>query len=133
MKADVKTAWVAALRSGEFQQGREALVTIADDGTPKYCCLGVLCELAARANVIPHATAYDLRVGVMEYDGMIEFLPDAVVKWADLVDESPTVIVLDDSDDPEVDGPVEQLESLAELNDGNRTFAEIAGWIEDQL
>lgn len=35
--------WLAALRSGEYQQGKEAL---CEDG--KYCCLGVLSKLQGR-------------------------------------------------------------------------------------
>jgi hypothetical protein len=37
LDADIKEKWLAALRSGEYQQGREFLYS---DG--KYCCLGVL-------------------------------------------------------------------------------------------
>ena len=48
----VKRAWVRALRSSKYKQGRGQLKT--DDG--KYCCLGVLCELAVKAGVI---SAYD--------------------------------------------------------------------------
>lgn len=41
MKADLKAKWLEALRSGKYEQGRGALL---DGG--KYCCLGVLCEVA---------------------------------------------------------------------------------------
>jgi hypothetical protein len=34
------TEWIAALRGGEYKQGRNAL---CKDG--KYCCLGVACEI----------------------------------------------------------------------------------------
>ena len=34
------TEWIAALRSGKYKQGRNAL---CKDG--KYCCLGVACEI----------------------------------------------------------------------------------------
>jgi hypothetical protein len=40
MKKAIKKKWVAALRSGEYKQGRRYLKR---DG--KYCCLGVLCEI----------------------------------------------------------------------------------------
>lgn len=45
----VAKRWVKALRSGKYKQGRETLKT--DRGT--YCCLGVLCDLAVKAKVIP--------------------------------------------------------------------------------
>lgn len=41
MDAEIKAKWVAALRSGEYQQGDRQL----RDGD-RYCCLGVLCEVA---------------------------------------------------------------------------------------
>lgn len=43
MNTELLKRWVAALRSGEYEQGRGALkVTDADTGITKYCCLGVL-------------------------------------------------------------------------------------------
>lgn len=37
---DLKTKWIAALRSGEYEQGKSSL---EDEG--KFCCLGVLCNI----------------------------------------------------------------------------------------
>lgn len=42
MDADLKARWVAALRSGEYKQGRGQL----QDTKNRYCCLGVLCRVA---------------------------------------------------------------------------------------
>lgn len=39
MDATLKTKWVAALRSGNYKQGRLFL----EDQEGGYCCLGVLC------------------------------------------------------------------------------------------
>lgn len=39
----LRSAWLAALRSGEYKQGRKALRT--DRGG--FCCLGVLCDVIA--------------------------------------------------------------------------------------
>jgi len=47
MKDVTKEQWVAALRSGKYKQGQSAL---QQDG--KFCCLGVLCDLAE----VPHST-----------------------------------------------------------------------------
>lgn len=41
MDTELKAKWVAALRSGEYQQARGTLF----DGEG-YCCLGVLCKVA---------------------------------------------------------------------------------------
>jgi hypothetical protein len=43
---ELKARWVAALRSGKYEQGEEFL---RNNG--KYCCLGVLCELAGIVNI----------------------------------------------------------------------------------
>lgn len=40
MNKDIKDKWVAALRSGNYQQGQGSLRT-----ENRYCCLGVLCEI----------------------------------------------------------------------------------------
>ena len=36
--------WVAALRSGEYEQGRSRLMTVEGDKR-SFCCLGVLCDI----------------------------------------------------------------------------------------
>ena len=43
MDPALKAKWVEALRSGEYEQGRGALLR---DG--RYCCLGVLCVVSGR-------------------------------------------------------------------------------------
>lgn len=43
MKQELKDKWIAALRSGEYQQGRAQLY---DEATGAFCCLGVLCKVA---------------------------------------------------------------------------------------
>lgn len=44
MDPEIKARWVAALRSGEYRQGRGALCTPSVDGD-LYCCLGILASL----------------------------------------------------------------------------------------
>jgi hypothetical protein len=77
--AEVRSAWADALESGKYKQGHERL----RDGD-KFCCLGVLCDLAAQAGV-----------GVWEEEGYFNAsesrfgrsnvaLPDPVVEWAGL-------------------------------------------------
>ncbi len=43
MDPELKKKWVAALRSGEYKQGRNRLHRKVDNS---FCCLGVLCEVA---------------------------------------------------------------------------------------
>jgi hypothetical protein len=46
MDSKLKKRWVEALRSKKYKQGRSYLKnTETVNGTPKYCCIGVLCEL----------------------------------------------------------------------------------------
>ncbi len=51
MNTELKVKWVAALRSSKYQQTMGQLAT--DDGA-KFCCLGVLCEVAG-ASYMPSA------------------------------------------------------------------------------
>lgn len=45
---EVRQKWVEMLRSGKYEQGKNRLRGIDN----KYCCLGVLCELAVQEKVI---------------------------------------------------------------------------------
>ena len=40
--------WVDALRSGEYKQTRGALRGDDEGNEPKFCCLGVACDLYAK-------------------------------------------------------------------------------------
>jgi hypothetical protein len=53
MNSEKKTKWVEALRSGEYEQGASFLVQqpASAKGKPRYCCLGVLCDLAIKDGV----------------------------------------------------------------------------------
>lgn len=114
MKADIKEKWVAALRSGEYDQAREQL-KVGD----AFCCLGVLCQLHSQA-VKGFAWAG------CEYDGKDGDLPYIVREWAGLNDETDMVAIGG------------KLALLAQHNDGDtdlarRTFKELANAIEAQL
>lgn len=137
MKLDIKTQWVAALRSGEYPQGRAVLKS--SDG--KYCCLGVLCDLAVKAGVIEE-TDQTMRAisGDDEYwgvvftgDGLVNHeqfatLPRAVIEWAEVNGDNPHVPVERPGDLDAFGAP-----SLAELNDYGMTFDQIASIIEEHL
>ena len=110
MNPDVKAKWVAALRSGEYEQGRVYL----HDEDDRYCCLGVLCAIApATVNVKRNV---DGRVA-----GQTLHTQRTVMVWAD---------VLAFGGDVEIDGC---WGPLIWHNDHGRTFAEIADAIEAQL
>jgi hypothetical protein len=122
MNPEVKAKWLAALRSGEYEQTTE---TLKQDGC--FCCLGVLSDLHAKETGNGEWREED---GVLYYevDGFAksDVLPHPVAKWAGLDDESPSVKVNLFSDDG-------CAMMLAELNDSGTTFEEIADLIEAQL
>jgi hypothetical protein len=70
----IKAQWVAALRSGEYMQGKYALCTVSPDGYVKHCCLGVLTELAVKAGLpiekgfTSQGTAYNGEVLTLLHD-----------------------------------------------------------------
>lgn len=117
MKPEIKKIWVDALRSGKYQQGKGCLYR---DG--KFCCLGVACEEAVKAGV--EVEKYCDDQGRISYDTVALTLPSSVRTWMGLK-----------NNDPRVQTTLNGIESkwfLSALNDGGKTFAEIADLIEAQ-
>ena len=105
--------WVAALRSGEFEQTREVLVVKDDDGKKSYCCLGVACALAIREGI-----EEDFPDEV--YEDWDQELPPSIRDWLGLQSNSGRLA-------KEIAGQ----EHLIGLNDkANFTFTQIADVIE---
>ena len=73
MNTDIKTQWIAALRSGAYQQGRGRL-----RAGNEFCCLGVLCDLHRKAV----GGAWDITSE--RYHNDPHGLPPVVQVWADL-------------------------------------------------
>lgn len=82
LKPDVKAKWLEALRSGQYQQGRFYLHRELDEGRDQFCCLGVLCDIAAKEGVtrITGHSVHDSNV--VTYDKKTGLPPSAVVHWA---------------------------------------------------
>ena len=109
MKKEIAERWVAALRSGEYKQGRHAL-RIGD----AYCRMGVLCAIAVQDGAeVTHATDAN---GVTFYDGNNAGLPSSVVIWAGM-----------ETCNGEWD-PMER--NLVARNDYGSSFRQIANTIE---
>lgn len=91
MNPDVKDLWVNALESGEYEQGRAALCQVNPrTGKKTWCCLGVLCDLAAKAGIgVTVAPTPESRF--ITYDGDPVLLPPAVREWAGLRDSNPKI------------------------------------------
>lgn len=74
-QTEARAAWVAALRSGEYKQGRGALR--ADD---RYCCLGVACELHRLHEGGPDWDTRENGDNLL-YKGETACLPVSVQRW----------------------------------------------------
>jgi hypothetical protein len=117
MKAELKQKWVEALRSGKYQQGTGVLRTTDNE----YCCLGVLCDLVDRSawgvaeetftcvnGVDVPRVAYDFH---SKGDSSCYSLPYTLEVNLKLTNTTP----------------------LIDMNDGGKSFAEIADWIEREI
>ena len=114
MNADIAKQWVEALRSGDYVQGGGAL---RRDG--KHCCLGVLCDLAVEAGVIPEPVMTDHHEFV--YGGKYALLPNSVMVWSGMKTAGGA---FRNPDEPE---PF----NLTGLNDSPVSFEVIAKTIEE--
>ena len=133
MNQEIKKQWIAALLSGDYEQGKAYLHTQNTLGKEdKFCCLGVLCDLAVKAGVIPEPKKlysevflYGALDEVLEDEDIStsfntrddKVLPFAVGQWAGLDDPNPAI------------GGY----TLAYANDKGGTFTTIAKLIEKNL
>lgn len=92
-----REAWLKDLESGEYPQGRGALViTSPVDGSKTYCCLGVACETARKSGLNVNVSVETLGVPssphiVTYYDTADGVLPTSVRRWLGLFDMNPIV------------------------------------------
>ena len=128
MNSQVKEKWVAALRSGEYQQGINSLRS-----NQGFCCLGVLCDLYAKEHNEnwEYVNAYSEQTTKAKdswyFDEERQFLPWKVMNWAGIEDENPEVKIVDE------DGNVLEYEILSYMNDMGKSFSSIADTIEKYL
>lgn len=129
MDPDVRAEWVRRLRSGDYLQGTGELRSSTDvDGDARYCCLGVLCEVARDRGVVSYdRTTFGYRSTVDPREGSYDgVLPPAVQAWAGLLHLGEHAA-----------DPLVQTVTLSCWNDGTqverRSFAWIADAIEEEL
>jgi hypothetical protein len=145
---DVKAEWIAALESGDYEQGQGALALVTDEGKRTYCCLGVLCEVLASSERVSLPVSIDEQESrYVKYDGSSTSLPVSVQRYASLPGY-PTVSIPDEpwkfikasatvrfrreqalDDHRNQTGDV----SLAELNDAGVPFTVIAEVIRQYM
>lgn len=109
MDAVTKDKWVAALRSGDYQQGRSRLVHEGRSGK-FYCCLGVLCDVLGYK-----------QIDITEYqnDALGFVTPDG--KRVEFAIGDERVLTM------------HHESMLMQQNDGGDSFAQIAQWITDNV
>lgn len=81
MRPEIAGLWIDALESGNYAQGRGALNT---DG--EFCCLGVLCDIAADLGIVERSTR-EGPFNRVQYDGISTVVPHRVMTWAGLKSE----------------------------------------------
>lgn len=115
MNSTIKQRWVAALRSGEYAQGKSVL----RNQDNQYCCLGVLTDLYAKEFNISWKYDDDNNSYALtnEAFGSSTYLIPSVIQWAELSSFNPIV----------------QDFTLSYMNDSGKTFEEIADAIEKYL
>ena len=111
MNKEIKTKWVAALRSGEYTQGFDQLREITKLGVICHCVLGVLVDVFAEEKSI---SWNELREDVY-------MIPIEVSRWANIKVHEARVIINGDND------------TLYEHNDSLVGFLKLADAIENQL
>ena len=132
MNSQVKEKWIAALRSGEYEQGKNKL-----RGSEGFCCLGVLCDLYTQETKMVgwEFRGYDenehLPQDYWYFDEESEFLPESVMEWAGLSIANPKVKVDVTGEDDEEDWFY--FDEISTLNDSGYSFSALSNIIEEQL
>lgn len=106
MEKSVKQKWIAALRSGNFKQGRSFL----RDEQDNCCCLGVLLDICGAKWSFVDKPLYDVKA-----------------YKSDLSDHRMPSLEFDAS------VGLRNAGDLAVLNDSGKSFEQIADWIEENL
>lgn len=117
MNQDIREEWTRRLRSGEYEQGQALLCRVHHDGSKRYCCWGVLCDMAVEDGVI---TAELVDMTVIYGPARSRHMPPfQVLAWAGVPYVGNGYAV-----------PAGSFDQLAELNDQGIPFSEIADRID---
>ena len=116
MNKEIKTKWLKALRSGDYEQGRYRLKSKDN----KFCCLGVLCDIYAKEE--GNQKWKDTEGQCSTMDGNGEFLPVGVLDWSGLKHgKIINVTILNDGWNDQGEG-VLTFEEIADLIEADETF-----------
>jgi hypothetical protein len=104
-----------ALRSGEYEQGRNQLRVEHSDGSFAHCCLGVACDISGAGEWHGESRYVIGDIGDFDADMSSTRLPRAVAEWLGWNNR---------------DGMWDYSVGAIDLNDTGVQFAEIADAIE---
>lgn len=125
MNPSIKKAWIEALLSGNYKQGRGHLHSIAGK-EHQFCCLGVLTHIAVNSGIdLENQRWTEDNETIVSYDGQDEFLPSDVMRWAGIRTDNGAFRYEDEM------GQVDT--SLVELNDQGVSFVELAEYIDKYI
>jgi hypothetical protein len=117
MDKKLRNKWIKALTSGEYKQGRSHLKVVDGKGNAKYCCLGVLCEVAGikeDKDSEEHLKFFDQESGTLS-DYLLK-------KFRMTEDQADCLISMNDGNNSEVNP-----------RSRNMKFKTIAKWIKENL
>jgi hypothetical protein len=122
LPTEIKTRWLHALRHDEYKQADEVLCRRIDDyGSSGYCCLGVLVDV--------------LEPGKLNTYYGEDFLDECITNNTEFIEDHGLEALcakVDNSNSKYAPGSTYE-DVLVNMNDGGKTFAEIADWIEEHL
>ena len=113
MKEEIKNKWVAALRSGDYEQTKHTL-----KDKKGFCCLGVLCDLYSPnqwESFSDENNCYNYRFSAVDIIG--ELLPSGIMEWSGMKSD---------------DGKRGGYQRLSSINDKGVPFENIADIIEEE-
>ena len=124
MNQEIKQKWLAALRSGEYEQGTQTLRSFDN----KFCCMGVLCDLYIKEkNAEGEKVEWNINLyrNTYSFEQCISLTPNVVLEWAGID------IELDLG--PYVSNPIEGYESdsVGAINDMGVSFVDVAKALEE--
>lgn len=140
MKSQVLDEMIERLRSGKYEQGSGYLRYRSTSGD-QFCCLGILCEMAAEEGVIERVVPDGENRKAFTYKDPNDadqkthssYLPGAVIEWAGIVsDVEKSGAVGSEVYRYEEQGAFgeDPTKTLAYMNDNGIPFDHIADWME---
>lgn len=134
MDLQLRTKWVEALRSGDYEQSHNMLRKTYSDGSYGFCCLGVLCDVIDPDGwkQEDHYSLFNFKEGSKsEYWVSATTLHESAAKRFNL-DKICTFEVWQDGFNFDVKKRIDQ--ALMDMNDMYEwTFGQIADWIEENI